>query len=211
MKQHVKKVIAILNALKADNLIANPKKTNLFAYSMTLLGHIISENKIEADPVKIKKVLVWPVPTSKERGEELMAYVNWLRKFIPQLSQYAVILKQLTSKEVRLDWKPVHQRAFEHIQKIVGKIGILAQLNYKSGEPIWLITDTSNTGTRGYLAQSPTWKDAKAIEFESRTYNSAQKSYATMNKNSLPSCSASKIGKTCVYSQNSTSAPTTKA
>ena len=60
--------------------------------------------------------------------------------------------------------------AFEHIKELVRNVPILKPLDYKSDEPIWLITDACSTGIGAVLSQGPDWKTARPSAFESRAY-----------------------------------------
>ena len=52
LEEHEQHVRLILQALQDVGLHINKKKTNLFHYKTSFLGHIISQRGIEADPSK---------------------------------------------------------------------------------------------------------------------------------------------------------------
>ena len=179
IEEHKIKIKAVFDAFRKDKLLANPKKSKLIATTLDVLGHVMSPEGLEADPKKINTVTTWPTPKNKKEVQCFMGFVNWIRKFIPQLSTYAAILTKIHAKKTRFHWGPTQQEAFDKIKKIIKEVGSLQNIDYDSPDPIWLITDASNTGIGGILAQGPEWDNAKPIEFESRQYNNAQKSYPT--------------------------------
>jgi hypothetical protein len=65
------------------------------------LGIIISHNKVEMDPVKIAGVSEWPTSTNKKEVQSFVGFINFYRRFIPNLSQHARPLFDLTMKDVR--------------------------------------------------------------------------------------------------------------
>ena len=57
IEEHEKHVRIILQTLQDAGLYINKKKTNLFCYEISFLGHIISQEGIQADPSKIEKIV----------------------------------------------------------------------------------------------------------------------------------------------------------
>ena len=52
----------VLSWLKAFNLKIKPKKCYFFQASVIFLGHVLSADRISANPEKVNKVRDWPVP-----------------------------------------------------------------------------------------------------------------------------------------------------
>lgn len=135
----------------------------------------MSPDGLEADPAKLDKIINWPAPNSKKQVQTFMGFVNWIRKFIPEISTNALILNRLTTKTARFHWTQTQQEAFDNIKNTIKNVQPLKNIDYESPDPIWLITDSSNTGTGAVLAQGPEWNTATPIEFDSRQYNTAEK------------------------------------
>ena len=57
LEEHANHVRIILQTLQDAGLYIIKKKTSLFNYQISFLGHIISQNGIKADPSKIEKIL----------------------------------------------------------------------------------------------------------------------------------------------------------
>ena len=58
----VKKLQKVFDRLRKAGLKLKPKKCDLFAKSVSFLGHTISNEGIGTDPDKVKAVREWPVP-----------------------------------------------------------------------------------------------------------------------------------------------------
>ena len=71
------------------------------------------------------------------------------------------------------------------IKKLAKSVQFLQRIDYKSGEPVWLIADASNRGVGGYVAQYPDWKTAHPIGFYSRQYRPAEANYPTHKQEML--------------------------
>ena len=142
----------------------------------------MSSDGLGVDPNKIDKISQWPTPTSKKQVSGFLGLVNWIKKFIkplPALLTATLILNKITAKRARFHWTTTQEQAFNTIKTQLRENSPLRRLDYDSKDPIWLITDASNTGIGGIIAQGPTWETARPIEFETKQYNEAQKSYPT--------------------------------
>ena len=51
-----------------------------------ILGHIISNDGIRIDPIKVKETLKVELPRSKKEFQSLIRQVNFLRRFIPSFA-----------------------------------------------------------------------------------------------------------------------------
>ena len=64
-EDHLKHLAQVFQRLREANLKLQIKKCNLCKQSVQFLGHVVSSEGVAADPVKIEKVVNWPVPTNK--------------------------------------------------------------------------------------------------------------------------------------------------
>lgn len=60
--EHLERLDRVLKRLKECNLKLNPKKCKFLQGKVKYVGHIVSENGVEADPEKIDKIVFWPTP-----------------------------------------------------------------------------------------------------------------------------------------------------
>ena len=56
----------VFNRLKQFNLKIKPKKCQFFSTSVLFLGHVLLAEDISANPEKVEKEEIWPVPNTKE-------------------------------------------------------------------------------------------------------------------------------------------------
>ena len=68
----------------------NPKKCHLAQPRVKLLGHMISENGIEADPDKVKALMLLPSPKDTRQLATFIQKVKYLSRFINLSSQLLV-------------------------------------------------------------------------------------------------------------------------
>lgn len=71
---------------------------------MSYVGHVFSSDGLHADPLKIKAICEMPEPTNTAALQRFLGMVNYMGKFIPNLSDIAASLHQLTHKDTVWCW-----------------------------------------------------------------------------------------------------------
>jgi len=89
---------------------------------------IISEGRVEMDPVKVAGVAEWPVPKSKKELQQFLGFMNFYRRFIWDYSHIAVLLFQLTGNVV-FKWEEEQELAFQELRKLMTQAPILVMAN----------------------------------------------------------------------------------
>src|ERR1700694_5031923 len=176
IEEHKQNLHLILQTLRAHGIILSANKSTLFADRIEFLGHVVSSRGIEAAPDKLRKSQNFPTPQSPEDIKSFTGMTNYRAQFdyIPGLADHSSVLTDLTKKGVPFQWGEQHDVAFETIKRLVRNIQLLQHLDYKSGEPVWLVADASKRGVGGYVAQGKDWKTARPIGFYSRQYRPAE-------------------------------------
>lgn len=125
LSDHIKRVRLVLDAILDAGIILSPKKSVLVAAKIEALGHYVSRRGLSADPLKIKKIERWPIPTTKKHVQEFMGLANYCRKFVRDLAKWTGPLTQLTRKNVPFVWGEKEQRCFQHIKSLFRKLPTL--------------------------------------------------------------------------------------
>ena len=86
-EEHLHRLKAVFNKLKADGLKWKPSKCDLFKQQINYLGHVVSKEGVFIDPEKIKAVTEWPEPTTTTEVRSFLGFVSYYRRFIPNLSK----------------------------------------------------------------------------------------------------------------------------
>ena len=190
LEEHEEHVRIILQTLRDAALYINKKKTHLFCYETSFLGHIISQKGIEADPSKVEKILDWPVPTNLKQVQQFLGLVKYLNTFLPRLAIQSSILSRLTTKECVKNfpqWNATYQSAFEKIKEIVVSRECLTVIDHDSLDKnkIFVTTDASDRCTGAVLSFGPTWETARPVAFDSTTLKEAELNYPVHEKELL--------------------------
>ena len=67
---------------------------------MKFHGHVISQDGLKTDPEKVRAIVEMPRPTDKAGVRRLLGMVNYVSKFIPNLSDLTTLLRLLLHEDV---------------------------------------------------------------------------------------------------------------
>ena len=94
-EEHLHRLKAVFNKLKAAGLKLKPSKCDLFKQQINYLGHVLSKVGLSTDSEKIKAVTEWPQPTTVTEVRSFLGFVSYYRRFIPNFSKVAKPLNKL--------------------------------------------------------------------------------------------------------------------
>ena len=86
---------------------------------MKLLGHMVSKNGIEADPNKVKSIVVLPSSQSTKQLATFIQKVKYMAQFIPLSSQFLYPLQQV-AKHDPLQWDDKCEEVFQEVKDVLG-------------------------------------------------------------------------------------------
>jgi len=81
-EEHERAVRRVLEVLAEHKLFFRPEKCEFHWKRIEYLGLVISENKVEMDPVKVAGVRDWPTPENRTDMQAFIGFVNFYRRFI---------------------------------------------------------------------------------------------------------------------------------
>ena len=80
------------------------------------LGVIVGQGKVKMDPVKVKGIKDWPVPTTLREVRSFLGFGNYYKDFIRNYSHFARPLHELTKKKSIWQWSDKEQQVFEMLK-----------------------------------------------------------------------------------------------
>ena len=94
----------------------NKEKMKLRQDSVRYMGHLLTADGLKAGPEKVKAVLNMPKPTNVKEVQRLVGFVNYLAKFLPQLSTVCEPLRKLACKDNKWMWESQQEESFNTIK-----------------------------------------------------------------------------------------------
>ena len=84
LEEHLERLDRVLKRLQECSLKLNPKKCKFLLRKVNYVGHIVSENGVEADLEKIDKIVYWPTPKNAEEVRQFTSFAGYYRRFIKE-------------------------------------------------------------------------------------------------------------------------------
>lgn len=91
---------------------SNKEKCRFRMTEVNYIGHKLTQNGVEPDPEKVKAIVEMPPPQDKKGIERLLGTVNYLAKFIPNMSTITEPIRSLLKKDVDFVWSKPQDDAF---------------------------------------------------------------------------------------------------
>jgi len=124
-EEHERAVQRVLEVLVEHKLFLHPEKCEFHRKRIEYLGLVISENKVEMDPVKVAGVHDWPTPENRTDVQAFIGFVNFYRRFIWDFSTIARPLFDLTRSDKAWNWDAKERKAFECLKMAVTTAPVL--------------------------------------------------------------------------------------
>ena len=183
--EYKKAVRETMRVLEKPGIWFNKDKYEILPKKLHILGFIITEHRLEPDPTKIDSIRRYPRPITRKRLQRFMGIVNFLRIFCHNLTVIAGPLSELQGETKRFKWTELHEESFNQYKEIIQSNRVLKPINHESGEPIYLITDASQSGIAGWIGQYNSTGKIRPAEFHSRKFNPTQFHWPTIQKELL--------------------------
>ena len=116
-QDHLIDLRKLFQRLKKYQLRLNPNKCAFGVTSGKLLGFIVSGRGIEIDPAKVQAIRSMPAPKTEKEIRSFLGRINYIARFIAQLTTTCEPLFKLLRKDVKIKWTKDCQKAFDKIKE----------------------------------------------------------------------------------------------
>ena len=93
------------------------------------MGHILSAKGIRIGEDRVKAITDLPTPKTIKELRSVLGMINFVWKFIPDLSTVIAPLVELTQKEhvksIAKRWSQEHDEAFAEVKRLLSKAPVL--------------------------------------------------------------------------------------
>lgn len=197
IEDHISKLNNIFQRLLLAKLKLQPQKCHFLKREIIYLGHKCSQNGCEPDPEKTNTIQNIREPTNVKEIQSFLGIANYYRRFIPNFAKTALPLVKLTRKNNQFQWDDNCSSSFNTLKQILGSNSVLSFPNFK--KPFEISTDASNEALGAVLSQ-----EDNPITFASKTLNTTEAKYSTIEKELLAVVWAVKRFRCYVYGQKFT-------
>lgn len=182
IEEHTAKLHKIFTRLRQNNLKLQPDKCEFLRREVSYLGHIISDEGVKPNPIKVAAIKSFPKPSCQKSIKSFLGLVGYYRKFIKDFAQVAKPLTLLLKNDVLFNWGIEQENSFEKFKNILISEPLLKYPDFN--QEFVLTTDASNFALGAVLSQGPIGNDLP-IAYASRTLNNSEQNYSTTEKELL--------------------------
>ena len=178
----VERTKAVLTAVKKSGLKLNAAKCVYEVRDLQFLGHKISGDGIQVDPDKTDAIMKMEYPKDKKELQRFLGTINYLGKFIPNLSDETAILRTLLKKENLWSFDSPHMKSVDRLKELVSSSPVLKF--FDSRRETRVTTDASKEGLGALLEQK--FDDGwHPIAYGSRSLTKSEVNYAPIELETL--------------------------
>ena len=143
------------------NLRFNKQKYKFSQSEVKFAGHVFGPDGLKPCESKVQTVVEMKSPECKKDLQRFLGMINFLGKFIPNLSTVNKPLRQLLEKNLEWYWTETHQQAFEELKCAITSAPVLKY--YDVSAPVKSRRLICRTGSMSFTRQSTNC--VKILEF----------------------------------------------
>ena len=177
-EEHDTRLKNALNRCEQFGLTLNKDKCVINSSSLTYIGHELRSEGVKLDKTKLKAISEMPAPTDRKGVMRLLGTVNYLSKFIPNMSQVTEPIRLLLRQDIEFQWNYEQETAFNQIKEILTCNPVLKYFDVS--KPVTVQCDASKSGLGAVLLQ-----DNQPVAYASRSLTDTETRFAQIEKELL--------------------------
>ncbi len=108
-REYNRALIAILEVAKENNITFKMKKNQIGMFKVDFSQHLMSTQGLKVAKDKVRAIQEMPSPRSREELWTQLGLLNYLSKFVPNISELAAPLHELLKKDIAFRWELCHE------------------------------------------------------------------------------------------------------
>lgn len=178
IQEHDKNLLNVVEKARRNNIKFNLTKLQFRIEEVRYIGHVFSGNGIRPDEDRLESIKQLSCPRDKKDLQKFLGIVNYMRMFVPNLSDLTHPLRDLLKKNVIFQWLHIHTETVNRVKNAIINSNLLAP--FDENKEIVIQTDASQNGLGTCLMQN-----GRPIAFASRSLSDVEKRYAQIEKEFL--------------------------
>lgn len=173
----------VLQRLQDNNLTVNTNKCIFNTTKIKFFGYVFSNEGVHPDPSKVNSIINLKSPETVAEVKSFLGMINYVGKFLPNLSENTQLLRELTHKDAKFEWTENHEKAFNTLKQQLSDVTKLAYFDIK--KTTHLHVDAGPNGIGAILSQEDKNKNLEIVAYASTTLTAVQRRYSQFEKETL--------------------------
>jgi hypothetical protein len=126
LTEHTTDLQQVLQLLAHDSCQVKLSKCSFAQRKVNYLGHVILEQVVCTDPVKIVAIQQWPSLGNVKQLKSFLGLAGYYKKFVQHIGIICKPLTKLLKKHSLFSWTAVHEQAFQTLKQAIVASPVLA-------------------------------------------------------------------------------------
>ncbi|XP_072936215.1 uncharacterized protein [Epargyreus clarus] len=185
--QHDKRLSKVLDVLKENNVLLNESKCKYKVQKISFLGHELTRDGVKPLKKYMTSIAEFRTPKTVEELQSFLGLVNYINKWLPNLSTMTESLKKLlrnkSGKKANIEdlWEDEQYRAFENLKQALSNMPTLGY--YDVNDETQVIADASPVGLGAVLIQN----DSRGSRIIAYGKTPTELFFSRQNRDKIPS------------------------
>jgi hypothetical protein len=180
--EHDDRLSALLERLKTVGLTLNPEKCEFSLECISYVGYEISAEGVSVSKSKVKSIVETRVPKDVTELRSFLGLVNFVGRFVPDLSTVAEPLSKLTRTGEKFVWGKSQKLAFESVKKLMSDCKTLAFFDPNAKTTV--TADASPYGLGAVLSQKVDGIE-RVVAYGHRSLTNVERRYSQTEREAL--------------------------
>lgn len=178
IEEHNIRLRGALERARKYNVKFSKAKMQLCKTEIKFLGHKLNKEGISIENSKIDAINALNSPKNKKDLQRILGMINYLAKFVPNLSQSTSTIRHLLSDKVEFIWGENEENCFKKLKDAISTAPVLKF--YDPNKQLCLSVDSSSHGLGAVVLQ-----EKQPVGYSSTALNKTQQAYAQIEKELL--------------------------
>ncbi len=174
-EEHDQRLAKCLERTYKRGIKLNKSKCKFSIKEVVYVGHLISSEGIKPNTARIQDIIDMPNPTDVKGCQRVLGMLNYLSRYIPNMSELTHPIRLLLVKGTQFNWTFEQEEAMRKIKKVLTSYPVLRIFDVN--KPVILNTDASQHGVGACILQ-----DNGPVAYASRSLTTTQQAYSQIEK-----------------------------
>ena len=179
---HITTTRAVMTIAIDNKLLFNRNRCPFMPVRIQILGNILTDQGLEADPDKIDSIYKFHTLGKKRRLQSFLGMANYVRQIYSQLGSVVAPLSELQGATKDWQWTHLHDICFEKVRTLSMSDKVLNPINSDPSPRIYVICDSADTRIAGWMAQKDDDGLIRPARFPSSKNRDSQMNYKVSRK-----------------------------